>query len=184
MGVLGAWWRERRKRRDAVSAARESDVRDRAFAIVRGVAEPLVTADRARVGEVSDEHHGANDTWIELTPLVEDAAQVAVKPDAWIVSVCVGPEGSLHEIVVGKNDAWKAALRGCLDAVVGGRYVERIDRGRVGDHLVMTFERADGPDDIVVTHQSLGLQRGAYGPYGERRFAAYDEVDDRPAPDS
>jgi hypothetical protein len=76
--------------------------------------------------------------------------------------------------VVDKMGRWQAELRGCLEAVVGGRYREKRSRGRLArEVMTMTFE-LPGTRNITVKHADLTAEEpDTAGRYGEHRFDGY-----------
>ena len=152
----------RRHRQDA----REQHVRERTAAILRQVAQPLVEAGLARLEwEPNADEVERQGAW-DLIPVNPAAAQVRVWPEPYIVTLNVGPDLSGHEILTQKS--WEGSLRGCLEAIVEGRYTESTEPGRLSK-LTMTFEITDDAD-VVVVHFGLG---GAAEAPRRRQFAGY-----------
>jgi hypothetical protein len=168
--------RRRAARRQAQIAAETPRIRETTFQIVREVGAPLVEAGLARL-EWTEPTEG--DDWyadgaVKLIPAKDSAAAVEVFPEFAIVTLLVGPRVSSHEVVVDKMGRWQAELRGCLEAVVGGRYREKRSRGRLArEVMTMTFE-LPGTRNITVKHADLTAEEpDTAGRYGEHRFDGY-----------
>lgn len=91
--MLNRWLTRRRERRRARLEARAESTRVRTFAVVREVAEPLVTHGVARLEWTEP---NPNDEWfangaVRLVPANDAAAPIQVFPDVGLVTVLVGP---------------------------------------------------------------------------------------------
>jgi hypothetical protein len=150
-------------------------VREAVFDVVGELAAPLVEQGLARLEwtEPDSEDEWLADGAVELVPVNEAAAKVAVAPGPALVTLLLGPRGNSHELVVDDDGAWQRELRACLEAIVEGRYRESSSPGRVSRQIVtMTFEMPDA-DDIVVKHHELFELDPGEEPVAERRFASY-----------
>ena len=107
------------------------------------------------------------DGWIVLRPARPGPAEIAVRCDADVIEVCVGPFGSLHEILVDRDGGWREELRACVVAVLSGRYVEEVRAEGRQRRLTMTF--GNDAEPIVVVHHG----GRSYGPPRLRRFPPY-----------
>src|SRR5215211_4621109 len=119
--MLRGRFHQRRERRRAQMDARAERVRERAFAVIRAVAEPLVEERRARLEWIAptvEEPDGG----VRLVPVRPDAAPVELWPDRGFVTLLVGPAGNSHEVVIDKRGGCERELRSCLEAVAAGRY--------------------------------------------------------------
>jgi hypothetical protein len=168
--------RRQAARRQARIAAETPRIRATTVQIVRDVAAPLVDAELLRLEwtEPTEGDDWSADGAVKLIPAKDTAAAVEVFPEFGIVTLLVGPRGSSDEIVVDKMGWWQTELRGCLEAIVGGRYREKRSRGRLArEVLTMTFELL-GTRNITVKHVDLTAEEpDAAGRYGERRFDGY-----------
>jgi hypothetical protein len=155
------WWRDRTRRRRDEKRARAAAIDAEARGIIERIAAPYLAAGKATVNEYPDGH-------LEVHPRAANAAAVWFEPGEHLHSLCVGPHGNLHEVLVGDDDGWKIELARCLEAVFEGRYVEVVSAN--GRRLTMHFE---DPAAIVVKHFS-GHRAIDYGTPGEHRYAPYE----------
>jgi hypothetical protein len=175
--VLGNWrnWRARRR----AEKERESEhVRARTWAIFREVANPLVAEGLARLTcptSTEGPWEGAALTQcVALDPAREGPAPVWVEPvgNAYI-NLAVGepfPGGATYELLI--EDGWEDELRACLEAVVDGRYRDRVYRGRLGDVWEMVFDLPEG--ERIYSHHDLSGSGYGTEP-GEYSYAPYRE---------
>jgi hypothetical protein len=149
-----AWWERRRAQREQADEA----ARDQGRALVEEVAAPCVAAGSAKV-EFTREG-------VVLRPAAPDAAEVTVEADAVNIDIWIGPLGS-DMFLVTSDPEWQT-LRALLEAVIDGRYTERVVPNGKRVVMTMAFDLPGG--DYVVTHYGAA---STYGPPGERRYAAY-----------
>jgi hypothetical protein len=179
------WWNGRRRERDRREREREAleaEVRERAFAVVRAIAEPLVAEDAAELDWLdADPDTGARPR-VAMQPRRGGAVTVEVCPGAfWVVlqfarfTGVVGPDGleqdwgateELHSDRDGPDPDWDDQLRRILEAVVDGGFSELIEPERHGYLRTLTFRPRSG--------ETL-VRRSGYGGVepGERRETSF-----------
>jgi hypothetical protein len=174
--MIRRWLQRQAHKRDEKARRVEA----RTWAIFREIADPLVAEGLARLSWPTV----APGPWKDaepsrcaaLEPTREGAASVSVEPvgSAWI-NLAVGepfPDGWVYELEVYKPD-WEDKLRLCLEAVVDGRYSERVYEKRNSLVHEMVFDLAKGEKtsvrDAWIREEALGEGLEP----GERRYLPY-----------
>jgi hypothetical protein len=146
------------------------------WVIFREIADPLVAEGLGRLSWPTleaDAGEGAERSrCAALDPVREGCAPVWVEPvgTSWI-NLAVGdtfPGGAVYELVI--EEGWPDELRACLQAVVDGRYRDRVSTGRVGELWEMIFE-LPGEERVVSRRDLTG--RGYDTKPGEHTYAPY-----------
>ena len=124
--------------------------------LVHGCADLELTTETSPFGETSV---------LRLRPVDPGAAAVELRVEYGQIALDVGR--STWEIWQPDHGERLDRLRDLLIAVIEGRYVERVERGRVGPKLIGTFETTHG--------REVFTRSGAddYGFIGETRYSPY-----------
>jgi hypothetical protein len=138
--------------------AQDADVRERAFAVVRAVAEPLVDEGVARLDWL-EPARGFGPA-VKLWPVHADALAVEVYPDSVSIVLQLGDiSDELHPDPGGTDPDWEDQLRRMLQAVVGGGFSELIEPERHGYCRTLRFRQGDGEDLVRRCEYSGSVER-------------------------
>jgi hypothetical protein len=151
-------WRQYRARRRAEKERESQRIQERTWAIFREVTDPLVADGLAHLSRpLTEENHGRapSSRCAALDPVRDGCAAVWVEPvgTSWI-NLAVGepfPGGAVYELDI--SEGWEDELRSCLQAVVDGRYRDRIYEARLGEVWEMIFELPG--EERVIGRQDL-----------------------------
>ena len=145
----------RRERRRLEREARDVEVRERVFAIVRTVAEPLVADGVATLDWLTPDPETGAREGARLTPARADAVTVEVFPGWFNVNVQFARDGAgsywgaTEEVDPdpdGPHPDWEDRLRQMLVGVTEGGLTVLIEARRHDYDRTITFKQPDGED--------------------------------------
>jgi hypothetical protein len=126
------------------------------------------SAQQGRAELSYEDDPGEAGATIRILPTASEAAAIELAIDGAVLSVSLGPQRHVVEIAL-QDPRWDGLLQALLEAVVQGKYEERVERGVLGQKLVMSFETDAGR----MTFKHLNLVDPPDAAEGSRRYAPY-----------